>query len=1098
MHELRDGAEKIALEPPQAMHTESRLRRLLARIQALVLESTPDGCITFINEAAAEAFGCAPEQLVGTSAAALFPEAQASLYHEFIARFHSGQDLKAERLTMVSGTGQRRVIEWSTANRYENGTLTRIVALGIDRTAQEAAVRALRETERRFRVSMDALPVGILVVRDGRLHYGNRMACKQLGWSASELTGGMTPLDIVVPAERSRIARKQRQRHAGQPRAACDIQMLRKDGSTFIGRVRCARATFEDESEELVVSVMDVTGLREAERSIKVNQVALDRAGLSVLRMDMSGRILYANASAAHLFGYDTSQLRQHRIQDFDPSVASGQWDAFVQNLAERHALHFETVIEARDGTAIPVEVDAELFHFRGEPYLFSYAKDLRLRNQALDRIEQLTYFDALSGLPNRELMTDRLEQALSSAAVQQRAVGVAQIEIDRLELVTGSLGRAARDEFVREAARRIVAIAGAARTVAHPDAATFVLVASGERDVIQDEITHAASRVREALAEPFSSVSGGVYVSCSIGVALFPRDGQNAQELLRNCATAVNQAHQAGPGSIRFYTPETDARARDWLLLEAELRRALAADELHLQFQPQVDLASGAIYGVEALLRWTHPALGEISPARIIPIAEETGLIARLGEWVLGRACEQAVAWQAQGLRPISVSVNVSPRQVHEGDFFATVSRVLQATGLAPQLLELELTESVLLEDLDRAIATFQALRRLGVRLALDDFGTGYSSLKYLKQCPLDTIKIDKSFVHDAGATLEEASITRAIINIARALNLAVIAEGVQSEEQLEVLLRYQCDAIQGYYFSPPASPERVADMIRDDQRLAVDRVRAKWCSRTLLIVDDEPNILAALRRLLRNEGYQLLTASSPQQALSLLAMNNVDVILSDQRMPGMSGVEFLRRAKELFPETIRIVLSGFTEIKSITDAVNEGAIYKFFTKPWDDQQLRDNIAEAFRTKELDDENRRLQQALRAANRELAELNTGLQTMTERQRATLQQRETNLEIAREMLDALPAIVLGVDEAGTLVFSNAAARTELGPLAADLGTTHIGDLSAELGSALDRAAERPRRVRVGDRPYDAILRCMGEHSASCGYVMLLTPAGEPA
>jgi len=354
-------------------------------------------------------------------------------------------------------------------------------------------------------------------------------------------------------------------------------------------------------------------------------------------------------------------------------------------------------------------------------------------------------------------------------------------------------------------------------------------------------------------------------------------------------------------------------------------------------------------VIGAEALIRWRHPLTGMIAPGDFIPLAEETGLIVQIGEWVIETACSQIKAWQNAGLAEVSVSVNLSGRQFQQENLVRVVKQALKLNGVAAQYLELEVTESAVMQNPERTITILRELKEIGVKISLDDFGTGYSSLNYLKRFPIDTLKIDRSFVRDITTNPEDAAITNAVISLAHSLKHRVIAEGVESEAQLAFLRRNQCDQIQGFYFSRPLPPEDFAEMLRTGRTLNLGETSQDEKKRTLLIVDDEPNILSALQRLLRRDGYRVLTAGSAAEGFELLALNEVQVIISDQRMPHMNGTEFLSRVKEMYPDTIRLVLSGYTDLKSITDAINHGAIYKFLTKPWDDDALRERIHDAF-----------------------------------------------------------------------------------------------------------------------------------------------------
>ncbi|MDD5389192.1 MAG: EAL domain-containing protein [Gallionellaceae bacterium] len=381
---------------------------------------------------------------------------------------------------------------------------------------------------------------------------------------------------------------------------------------------------------------------------------------------------------------------------------------------------------------------------------------------------------------------------------------------------------------------------------------------------------------------------------------------------------------------------------------MELALSQALERGELELFFQPKGDLHNGRIAGAEALLRWRR---GDtlVLPGHFIPLAEHSGLVVPIGSWVIDSACARLRAWAERGYGETRLAVNVSARQFGAGDLETVVSEALARHAIEPGRLELELTESMLMDDPESAVIQLQRLKNLGIKLSLDDFGTGYSSFTYLSHFPIDTIKVDQSFVRHMVSNAKIAGIVAAIIGLAHKMHLHVVAEGVESEAQLAYLRRLGCDEIQGYFFSYPLPESDYLTLLSEDKTLP-GQPTAEGSQRTLLLVDDEPGILSALRRMLRYESYRVLTANNAAEGLELLALEAVQVVISDQRMPGLSGTEFLTRVKDMHPDCLRIILSGQADMASVIDAINDGAVYKFLTKPWDDEKLRERIREAFR----------------------------------------------------------------------------------------------------------------------------------------------------
>jgi diguanylate cyclase (GGDEF)-like protein len=665
--------------------------------------------------------------------------------------------------------------------------------------------------------------------------------------------------------------------------------------------------------------------------------------------------------------------------------------------------LRFETSLRHHEGHEIPVDVSASLVISGDETFAHVCIDDLREQRAAEDRIQQLLQFDQLTGLPNRQRLFERLSATLQTGA--QTAVLV--LELDRFKRVNDGLGQHIGDAVLREVAQRIVATVRSVDLVARGSGNDFVIVGPASSEVAATT----AQALLDVIARPMTIEGHEIHLTCSVGVVVAPADGDSAGTLLRRANAALHQAELRGRNQVSVYAAAPYDDDPERLALETALRHALRDEQLELHYQPQIDLSHGRIVGVEALLRWQHPTLGRIAPDRFIPIAEETGLILPIGDWVLRRAIEQAAAWQRAGLPPLRIAVNLSARQLLQPDLARRIEGLFAATGLDPRSFGVEVTESMLIANFDQAVQHLQSLRALGVEVSLDDFGTGYSSLSYLRRLPVDVVKIDRSLVPDVTAPAEDVSITRAIITRAHRLQLKVLAEGVESEGQATLLAANQCDQIQGYWFSAAQPAATVEAMLRDGRQIDPALLGRRSRQGTLLLVDDEENIVAALRRLLRAEGWRVLSATSAEEALQLMARHEVDVILSDQYLPGMIGVELLRRAKHLYPDTIGLVLSGYTDLQSITDSINAAAIYKFLAKPWDDEELRAQLREAFTLKEMADRNRRLEQEMQTATRELIELNRRLQTLLDAQREQSPHEVGSCNTAQKSLEAVPVPV---------------------------------------------------------------------------------------
>jgi diguanylate cyclase (GGDEF)-like protein len=436
-------------------------------------------------------------------------------------------------------------------------------------------------------------------------------------------------------------------------------------------------------------------------------------------------------------------------------------------------------------------------------------------RRLAEDRIHFMANHDELTGLPNRTLLKDRLTQALLYAEQYDRWATVAFIDLDNFKFVNDSLGHNAGDELLKIVANRMVHCVGATDTVVRLSGDEFVILLFDQPKSI-DIITAVLQKIQAAIAEPICVDGHDFQVTCSIGLANYPNDGTDVDMLLANADAAMYRAKEIGRDNFQFYAPECNTKVHEKFLLQKELRSAIARSEFELVYQPQVDLRTGRLFAVEALIRWPNPMRGMVPPAKFIPIAEETGLIVPIGDWVLREACRQNKSWQDAGLPPMAICVNVSARQFKEKNWVRRVASTLGETGLDARYLELELTESLIMQDVEQAIATMRELQILGVQLSIDDFGTGYSSLAALKRFPVARLKIDKSFIDDIPDDENDKAVAGAVISLGQKLNLRVIAEGVETEAQVAFLRENNCDEMQGYYFSKPLPASDLEKLIR------------------------------------------------------------------------------------------------------------------------------------------------------------------------------------------------------------------------------------------------------------------------------------------
>ncbi len=550
----------------------------------------------------------------------------------------------------------------------------------------------------------------------------------------------------------------------------------------------------------------------ERARLVQVLEATSDYVGIS----EPSGKIIYMNAAGRKLTGTPESGDVGKSTIDVHPQWASERVEGEGRRAAERDGLwHGESALLGADGTEIPVsQVITAHKGPNGTIRFFStIARDIRDRKAYEERLQYFANYDPLTGLPNRSLLGDRALQGIAHAKRAGRPTALLVMNLDRFKLVNESYSHGAGDTLLRMVADRLRGAVREGDTVARLGADAFAVLAT---DLARpDDVSAVARKIREAMHAPFWLEARDLHVTVSIGASIYPRDGEEFDILLRNADAAMHRVKAEGRNGFQFYAAAMTRQATDRVELENELRLALGKNELEIHYQPQVVLANGRIVGVEALMRWNHRGRGWIPPGQFIPIAEDSDLIHPLGEFALTEGCRRIRAWSDAGFASLRLAVNVSAQQFRSAGFVEAVGRALRSAELEPACLELELTESVLVENREEAADILKRLKALGVQIAVDDFGTGYSSLSYLSRLPIDCLKIDRSFVSRVHERGHDAAITQAVISLAHSLAVRVIAEGVETVEQLEFLRMHRCDQGQGYLFSPAVDPEAMAKLL-------------------------------------------------------------------------------------------------------------------------------------------------------------------------------------------------------------------------------------------------------------------------------------------
>ena len=713
-------------------------------------------------------------------------------------------------------------------------TLAADLAFGLtalrNQEARHRAERHLRESRARLDYLLSHSPVVIFgCTLDDKLtfHYLSDNVINFLGYSSTAIMNNGALLwqeeaeTLVSTVQKALLSKGQ---HSFEQR------VVHRDGTTHWLKItmRMTRNHVERQPPEVVGCCLDVTDKKQADLQLHLLSRATEQSPASVLITDTAGRIEYANPTFTVKTGYSLAEIRGQTPRFLKSGAHSPElyrqlwetihdgrlWREEIQNRKKNGELYWvnATISPIRDETG-------RITHF------VRTAADITAQKTAQETIKQLAYFDNLTGFPNQTLFSERIAQTLTPAQRQWELAAVLLLDLDQLSQINRTFGQDFGDTLLKSVADRLKGCLEKEDVAARLTASTFGILMPHLKS--EKEVMAKVKQIFAGFQQPILLQSREFFITFSVGIAQFPFDGTDAPTLLKNADAALYRARRQGGNNYQLYAPVMSERAKEQITFESSLRQALERNEFHLHFQPQMDVRTGTMVGVEALLRWKHPLLGMVAPTRFIPLAEKIGLIIPIGEWVLRTACEQNQRWQRQGLAPLRLAVNLSPRQFRQPDMVGMVARIVGETGQDPRLLDLEITEGALMENVEQAVETLLALKELGIRICIDDFGTGYSSLSYLKRFPLDLLKIDRSFIMGLPDDGDDAAIINAILAMARSLRLDVIAEGVETEQQKDYLLSQQCVGMQGYLFSRPLPGEELAGFARRTQ-LGVSRVVA------------------------------------------------------------------------------------------------------------------------------------------------------------------------------------------------------------------------------------------------------------------------------
>ena len=691
-----------------------------------------------------------------------------------------------------------------------------------ERTAELAATATeLGESEARLSLALEASSLGMWDwdLTNQEVHHSRLDVIFGVGQSDRLLIA--PELRPVVHDDDSERVRQDLIAHLKGHTALYSVRYraLKADGhSVWIeDRGRVIERAADGRALRMIGTRRDVSESHRHAEQQRLAATVFEAAGEGMAIMDAEYRLLAVNQACCTLSGFRRDELIGRSGALLASSKESRQqYAAIRESLAEHGSWQGELLETRKNGEVYPQWAQMRVVRNREGVVtnVVAFVTDLSVRRQVEERLRYLTHFDDLTGLANRSLLKERLHSACERSRNSSRAMAVLYIDLDRFKVLNESLGHEVADKLLREMSRRLSHTLSGADTIARLSGDEFVVVLEGYGSLAN--LAHLGSRLLSRIGKPIQAGDQDVVITASVGVSLMPDNSREATVLLQQANMAMQHAKHLGGNTLQFFTERLQASSLENLRLENQLRRALEEGQLEVFYQPRLNVKEDCLDAAEALVRWRHPEKGLIAPGFFIPLAEETGLIIPLGEFVLREACRQARQWQLEGLTAIRVSVNLSVKQLRQGKFVSLVRQVLEETGLPAERLELELTESQLLDDIDNAINISRQLRALGVKLAIDDFGTGYSSLSYLKRFPVDYVKIDRSFISELGQAGEDSAIVRAIIAMVHSLELKVVAEGVETQAQAAFLKAHECDEMQGYLISRPVPASEFVELLR------------------------------------------------------------------------------------------------------------------------------------------------------------------------------------------------------------------------------------------------------------------------------------------
>lgn len=684
------------------------------------------------------------------------------------------------------------------------------------------SIRDLAESESRLATAQRVAQLGIWEWEPlSGIFQGSLETHRILGENLHPTIASFTGFLIAIyPPDRVTTEAQLKEVSIGRKPAGFECRIARTDGTPRLVQIQAwPEAEDEEENPRVFGTIHDITELKQTENRLLLLKEAIDSLPLGITISDVQGEIVYLNHTEARIHGYTIDELVGRETREFAPAHLRSRFP--IESISSNEVWQRESINVRRDGSEFPVQLSSIAVRNAAGAFLgvVTACEDITNRKETEKRIHYLAYYDALTGLPNRGAFLDHLNQAVSLARRQSRQVGLLFLDLDNFKDVNDSQGHDFGDRLLRQVASRLATVMRESDTLARLGGDEFIVVLSALDD--QESAAAAAQRILSILSRPFEIDGIQVVTSASIGIAIYPDNGSDAETLYKCADTAMYHAKSETRSGYRFFSAEMNRQAMHRIALENGLRQGLENDQFAMHYQPQWDLKSGELTGVEALLRWDSPDFGLRHPDEFIPVAERSGLIIPLGEWVIKTSFLQAAHWRLNGHDRLKVAVNISGRQLRQLDFLEMVERLIGETGVDPAGIEFEFTESVIMDKADWTINILRSLKEIGITLSIDDFGTGYSSLSYLKHFPIDRIKIDRSFVADIDSSSDDAAIVEAVISLAHSLELKVMAEGVENAGQMKSLMTRGCDEVQGFHLARPMTAGDVTVLLKTLSRL-------------------------------------------------------------------------------------------------------------------------------------------------------------------------------------------------------------------------------------------------------------------------------------